>query len=175
MARLGAKQRKVLALTGGFARTVMKRSIKPAKKSKKARTVIVDGQPLLVPQYGKVLDAKTMNPVRKQLADEARRAMAVRMRSEGAGKPPHSRTGLLRDHIYFAVDGDSEKVIIAPLVFQSQPRGLVKVESVPELLERGGTVRLKDVLVKYQPRPYVAPVRDVAFAKMKSLVKSVKL
>lgn len=175
MDRLTKKQLRVLGQTGAFARTVMRRSIKPAKNSKRARTIVVDGQALFVPQYGLVLDAKTMKPVRTALADEARRVMAAKQRSEGAGQPPRSRTGLLKDHIYFAVDGDSEKVIIAPLVFKSQPRGLVKVESVPELLERGGWLRLKDVLVKYQPRPYVSPVRDVAVKKMRELVVKVKL
>src|SRR5688572_14814676 len=67
--RIGAKRAKVLNRVGGFARTVMKRSIRPPLKSKKSRTVIVGGKACIVPiGRGKVLDAETMNPVTTRMA-----------------------------------------------------------------------------------------------------------
>ncbi len=91
--RIGAKQRKVLALTGRYSQVAMKRQIRPPKSSKKARTVVVHGRLLLVPVHGKVVDAKTLKPVSAMLAREARLAMSAKLRSEGEGAAPTWQVG----------------------------------------------------------------------------------
>src|SRR4051812_41597691 len=139
MDRIGKKQAKVLGRTGAYARTVMKNSIRAPLKSKKARTVMVGDKACFIPiGRGKVLDAETGQPVTTRLAALAHIAMRSQQKESGAGLPPRrGALDLLRKHIYFSLDMATESVVIAPLVFHSQPP-LIGAASVPELLEYGG-------------------------------------
>lgn len=166
MRAVAQKQRRVLAKTGAYARVAMKRSIRRAPSRKKPRTWLVRGVPCLVPFKGKVTDARTSRPVPRHIADEARAVVAKRQRARGAGKPPRSRSGELKQHIYFGVDPKTESVVIGPMVFRKQPAGLVGAKSIPELLNKGGGQRLKGVLVKYAPHPFVEPILPIAEKKM---------
>jgi hypothetical protein len=169
------KSRRVLYSTGAFGRQVMKRSIRAPKSGRKSRTVVVEGQALIVPVFGKVLDAKSRQPVRKELADAARRAMAARLRSEGAGKPPRrGPSDLLRQGLHFSVDEASETVTIGAMMFANQAR-LVGAASVPDLLNKGGGEIIAGQLVKYEPRPFVEPALETTYRKMADLVEKVPL
>jgi len=175
MRRVDKKIQRVLAQTGAYARVAMQRQIRPAKRGKKARTILVGRQLLLVPIYGKVVDAKTKRPVSKPLADAARRAMGQRLRSEGAGRPPRrGPTDLLRKHIYFGVEPNSETVVIGPMKFHRQP-SLVGASSVPELLEKGGGEIVGGVLTKYEPHPFVQSTLPAAERKFRELIERVPL
>lgn len=172
------KVRRVLARTGGFGKTVIRRSIRPPKKSKKARSVVVDGRTFIAPaggNRGKVIDAATGRPATTVQAREARNALRQRLRKEGVGKPPRrGPTDLLRRFILFGVDPDTERVVIGALPFRKQPR-LSGVKTVPELLEKGGGEYIGNELVKYQPRQFVQPALDTTLAKMGDLIEQERL
>lgn len=173
--RLSKYKKAVLGGTGAFAKTAMKRQIRPKAKGKRARTVTVDGVACLVPIHGMVVDAKTQRPVAKQLAAKARLAMRAKTKAEDAGKPPRrGPTDLLRKHIYFGVEPDSETVVVGPMMFSSQPK-LSGVVSVPQLLEEGGREHTIAGLVKYSPRPFVAPTMPTAQKKFAELTESTPL
>lgn len=178
--RVSEKQRKVLNRVGGFARVTMKRSIRAPLRSKKARTVIVSGKACYVPiGRGKVLDAETGQPVTTRMAALAHLAMRDRLKSEGAGLPPRrGKLDLLRKHIYYSYDPESESVVIAPLVFAKQPP-LIGAASVPELLEFGGREVFQGKgnswIGTYSPRPFVRPVMPLALDKMAEEIDRIPL
>lgn len=165
------KQRAVLSKAGAYTRTAMRRSIKPAPKRKKPRTYLVRGVPCIVPFKGKVTDSRTGRPVPKVVADEARLVAAKQKNSAGAGKPPRSRAGELRQHIYFGLDPKTESVVIGPLKFGKQP-DLVNAASVPDLLNKGGGQRIAGKLVRYSPHPFAEPLLPLAERKLVELVKN---
>jgi len=180
MDRVDAKRLKVLNRVGGFARLTMKRSIRAPLKSKKARTVQVGDVLCYVPiGRGKVLDASTGKPVATRLAALAHLKMRDKVRSDGAGQPPRrGPLDLLRKHIYYSYDAASESVVIAPLVFLSQPP-LIGAASVPELLEFGGqeifSAKGHTWTGVYEPHPFVRPVLPKAEQKLAELIESVPL
>src|SRR5690606_37304806 len=119
MKRVDQKKLRVLSQVGAHSRQAMKRQIRPAKK--RDRIVDVGGRQCYVPQYGKVIDNKTKEPVSKAMADKARRIVFQRLKSEGIGKPPRrGPTDLLRKFIFFGVEKSSESVVIGPMAFKSQ-------------------------------------------------------
>lgn len=171
MGRISAKQRRVLAKAGGYARTAMKRQIRPPKRGKKARTVVVDGRPYFVPVAGMVIDVGTGRKATTEQAKLAREAIAGRLKGEGAGKPPRrGPSDLLRKHIYFGLEEHGETVVIGPMKFGSQPR-LVGASSVPELLEKGGGEYIGNKLVKYDPHPFAKPTLPLATKKFHELIE----
>lgn len=174
--RVDKKVLKVLAETGKEGRKVIRNSILPAKKSKKARTVTVDGRQYLVPFRGRIIDLATSKPATIEQARLARNAMRSRLTSEGEGKPPRSgKTGLLKKFILYGVNPETEAVVIGAMPFRSQPRFSGGIVSVPQLLEQGGGEYINNELVKYQPRPYVRPAHDKALKKMREAIKTIAL
>lgn len=173
MKRINRYQRRVLAKAGGYARTAMRRTIRPPKSGKKSRTVLVDRISVLVPVRGKVVDARTQRPVATALAQKARLAMAAKYKSEGAGQPPRrGPSDLLRKHIYFGLTPDNETVVIGPMLFSSQPQGLQGARTVPELLNKGGSVVNRGMVSQYAPHPYVEGPAELAKRKLAELVAS---
>ena len=73
------------------------------------------------------------------------------------GKPPRSRVGLLKKHIYFWWDKKGEYADIGPaaLIGTSGPK------DTPEVLESGGR--------GVKPRPYMGPALDEVKAKADTL------
>lgn len=93
------------------------------------------------------------------------------------GQPPKSRTGLLKDHIYFAYDPTNKSVVIGPARLENLDRG--QSRRTPGLLERGGYVtrlmqrRMKDGQLRrwqqrahYEPH-HMAPAFRDSFTKLK--------
>lgn len=197
MRRVGAKQRRILAKTGGYGRTSMKRLIKRPLKRKKPRTVRLR-DPLTgrednyyVPPEGPVLLVKRKKKHRERrefpapghMAYLARLEVSKRYQKSSRGQPPRrGPTDLLRKHIYFGLDLETESVVIGPMPFESQPP-MLRRKTVPELLNRGGYKvaspgngrigkhRIGRVLVRYVPHPFVEPVLPIARKKMRQLIK----
>jgi len=170
MDRVEKKRNRVLYQTGAYGLTVMKRSIRPPKSGKKARTVSVDGREYFVPVSGKVLDAKTKQPVSKQQADAARKAMLKRLHGEGAGKPPRrGPSDKLRRGMHFKVDEATETVVIGAMPFATKPR-LSGAVSIPELLTKGGGEYIHNQLVKFEPHPFVQPAMEITQKRMAELL-----
>jgi len=72
------------------------------------------------------------------------------------GDPPYSRTGLLKDHIYYAFDMSRRSVVIGPAKLSG-----FHGEDVPHKLEHGGTVRLpRGGTGILESRPYMRPAFD---------------
>lgn len=92
------------------------------------------------------------------------------------GKPPYSRTGALRQNIFFAFDDGSGQhtVIIGPSKLNKP------YEDAPAVLEYGGrTIRRKksgeERVAIYPPRPYMRPAFDAAMSRLDKLwAESVK-
>lgn len=64
----------------------------------------------------------------------AKSSIRKRKRSAEAGNAPSSRTGRLRDLIYFGYDAITQSVVIGPLLFRK------RTPTVPLLLEIGGEI-----------------------------------
>ena len=161
------KNRRVLARVGGLTRQISRRSIRKARKA-----TIAEFDPELKKLLRQGRDAKG----RFTLGADS--IAPFPLAPSKPGKPPKSRTGILRDLIFFAVDPSFQSVIIGPLVGKS--RG-----AVPETLEEGGTVtagtwvriyekgkrKIRLSLkhkrnVRLKARPYMAPAYDEALDRL---------
>jgi hypothetical protein len=112
MNALEAGQKKVLSQFGSYVRTRARSSIRPARVSN-AKEV----------RAGKAKGLK--RGVRK-----------IYLPSE-PGKPPRSRRGDLKQHIYFVYESDHGNVVIGPTQVRGQETG------TPARLEFGGEAQLK--------------------------------
>lgn len=77
----------------------------------------------------------------------ARRSIRKRKKVSEPGQPPSSRTGLLRNFIFFGYDKSKHSVVIGPEKLNrmsGSPDGQPIRGTIPEILERGGTVRLME-------------------------------
>jgi hypothetical protein len=167
MARVNKKRLRVLAKTGDYGRKTMRSQIRPiGKKHRKPAKVTVNGIPCLVPYRGMVLDARTNRPVRKAVADAARKqAVFGDAGHSKPGAPPKSISGELRKRIYFGID-DEESVVIGPALHKITKGNqlLGGLQSVPQLLNEGGRESLlfpggERKTITYEPRPFVDPIR----------------
>jgi hypothetical protein len=174
MKAIADKRRRVLTKTGAYGRGVQQNKLRPGSRSKKSRTIDVNGVRCHVPPRGKVLDARTQRPVSRELAMAARMALAARHRSEGAGQPPKSGPKkTLRKNIVFVVDDES--VVIGARPFPSQPT-LIGAASVPHLLDSGG-IEIIEALggsarAVFEPRPFISPSLDPTERKFRQLIES---
>jgi hypothetical protein len=79
------------------------------------------------------------------------------------GQPPYSRTGLLKEFIFFGYDGERRSVVIGPARLNGRSQG-----NAPSVLEYGGTTTVSRFgrrrTVRIAPRPYMGP----AFEKEQS-------
>ena len=90
----------------------------------------------------------------------ARSSIRKRKRTSEPGKPPTSRTGLLKKFLFFAYDSQRQSVAIGPAELTG-----AKSKGVPEILEHGGSTtivrRRKGKLVrkrvKIAARPFMVP------------------
>lgn len=175
MEAIDRKRAKVLARTGAFGMTVMRRSIRPPSNAKKNRSVTLGGRLVIVPVRGKVIDAKTKQPIRTEDAKQARLMLAAKLRGSGEGQPPRrGPKDLLRKFILFTVDPKSQSVVIGAAPFAKQP-SLLGATTVPELLNYGGGQNTGGVLVKYGARPFVEPALATTLRKMEQEIERVPL
>jgi hypothetical protein len=76
---------------------------------------------------------------------KARRSIRKRKKTSSAPSAPHSHTGLLRDHIYFAQE-QAAGVIIGPAALKtSDGPSIITTQGAPETLEEGGRVGVREV------------------------------
>lgn len=124
--KMEAKERKVLARTGGFARKVMRQGMKRRKKV---------SQP---------------------------------------GQYPSAHAGQLKQLIYFGYDGGG--LVVGPVLFKgrgAQPVG----KTVPELINEGGTVTVRETRrtykANYAARPFVALTAPAAAKALADNMESI--
>jgi hypothetical protein len=173
--RIDRKKLRVLGGTGAYAMGAMRKKIRAPRNTKKSQTINVRGRNYYVPVQGKVRDASTGRVVTEKEAVLAHDAMRQRRQSEGVGQPPRrGPSDLLRKHIFFGVEPESEAVTIGPEMFAKQPP-LIGATSVPHLLEKGGAQMIHGVIAKYGPRPYVEPTLPIAQQKMTELIEKIPL
>lgn len=89
----------------------------------------------------------------------ARSSMRRSKKSSLPGKPPRAHSGELKRLIYFNYDPQRDSVVIGPVGFKNS--------NVPEVLEYGGTARVKGrggekSRVRIQARPYMGPAEQKA-------------
>lgn len=114
MQAVGAAQASVMAKSGNYVRKAARRSIKDvaskvAKIQERAKA-------------GEIDEAK-----RKKL-------LATQNKPSDPDSPPKSRTGLLKDYIFFAYDSVTGAVFVGP----AKLRAKKDTQTVPALLEYGG-------------------------------------
>lgn len=74
------------------------------------------------------------------------------------GKPPYSHTGLIKDFLFYAWDGDSESVVVGPAALNGK-----KYQDALKVLEYGGTAqreygpKREARRVTYRARPFMGP------------------
>ena len=142
---LSKAKRKSMARQGALVRTIARRSIRPARRR----------------SLGDL-------PETEQAAFNARERIALAngnprpalpFASSLPGTPPRSRTGLLRDHILFSYDPNSDTVVVGPALLNSS-------DGAPETLEFGGT---NDRGVFVDARPYMRPAQAAAVQRYPSV------
>jgi len=108
--------------------------------------------------------------VRKAAMSSIKKAGKKR-RSSKPGHPPYSQTGLLRKFILFHVDEDAHNVIVGPKLLSQGKHNIDGGRTIPEILERGGSMRrivkykatkrkpatTRRVRVRIKARPYMMP------------------
>lgn len=75
----------------------------------------------------------------------AKSSIRSRKAASSPGSPPSSHTGILKRFIYFAYDANVQSVIIGPAATNQvffQGDGQPVTGTVPEILERGGSIRI---------------------------------
>jgi hypothetical protein len=82
-------------------------------------------------------------------------------RSAKPGDPPKSHVGLLRDRIFFALDQDTDSVVIGPELLNSARKNRGTEKTVPLLLETGGSATTaQGKPANYHKFPYMQPAFD---------------
>ena len=109
-----------------------------------------------------------------------RRGMRKKKTASPAGGYPSSRSGLLKDSIYFNYDKSTKTLVIGPLRFDRQPDWLpAGIDTVPQLINEGGTyTRSKGSfhqVFNYPARPFVNLTRPKTVDKLKELTASIPL
>ena len=86
----------------------------------------------------------------------SRRSIRKRKAVSQPGRPPTSRTGLLKRFIFFGYDTARQSVVMGPARLTGRNRG-----DAPPLLEYGGTTTLKRggkrKRATYRARPFMGP------------------
>lgn len=97
----------------------------------------------------------------------ARRSIRKRKRPSNPGDPPTSRTGLLKNFLFYSWDPSTQSVVVGP----EKLFGVSSVDA-PEALEFGGTSRdARGRRLKIEARPFMAPALDQAKSKLPELWK----
>lgn len=110
-----------------------------------------------------------------------KRGMRKRKKPSQPGNYPHAHQGGLRDGIFFNYDKTSRELVIGPLRHARQPAWLpAGIETVPQLINQGGTYTLTDdnkgpQTINYQARPFVKLTRPKTVAKLRELTESIPL
>lgn len=109
---------------------------------------------------------RALNRIGGYLRTTAKRSIRKRKGTSPPGKPPYSHTGLLRDHMYYSYDPTRDTVLIGPALLTSRsPDSEPIAGTVPQVLERGGRVRVRDKksrTITIRARPYMAPALETA-------------
>lgn len=92
---------------------------------------------------------KALNRIGGYLRLTARRSIRKRKGTSAPGRPPHSHVGLLRDNVFYSYDRAQDSVVVGPALLASRdqdgrPTGGM---TVPQVLEQGGAIRVREVLV----------------------------
>lgn len=95
----------------------------------------------------------------------ARGLIRKRKRPSKPGQAPSSRTGLLRDNIFFGYEPNEQTVVIGPAKLNA------KKGDVPEALESGGLVTIshgkhRGEHFRIEPRPYIGPAYEANEPKL---------
>lgn len=104
------------------------------------------------------------------------------------GSPPRYHTKLLRNLIFFDYDKRKNEVIVGPQKINTpsdRNRQILGASTVPELLEKGGTVIVSRINTKtkeryvqrldYRPRPFIQPAVPKARKALADKMEKLKL
>lgn len=168
LAAVGKAKKAQLSKGGGLIRTVARRSMRPAKQ--KSKGDLTDAERQAFDRAMKRFNAgKTTKKPKRPLVASA------------PGQPPRVRSGLLKQHLFFTYDQETDSVVVGPAL-------LNKSSGAPATLESGGStqgftfrpITLADgspgvvrtpATVKIAPRPYMQPAFEEKKADLQKLFR----
>jgi hypothetical protein len=113
---------------------------------------------------------------------DARTSIRKAKKTSQPGEPPKSKTGLLRDFLFFVMERASRSVLIGPAKINGKGEG----DSIPETLEKGGRVRRRRLKLRrgrkaerevynatYDPRPFMAPAFEKNLPKVPAIFQGI--
>lgn len=154
---VGKTEAKFLGYASNYTKKTAKNSIKTKRKTKKEMSRRAEERyQSAVLQWKAAGSPKGQKP-KRPITDQA----------SPPGSPPFSKTGLLKDHIYAALDTAKRASVIGP----ARLSGVTG--DVPSALEHGGEVfsyRFQD-MVRIRPRPYMQPALEASAPKFPEFFK----
>lgn len=84
------------------------------------------------------------------------------------GQPPKSRTGLLKNHIYFLYDKQADSVIIGPAALNGRRQ---QTRVATDVLEIGGSVTRDGQQFVYAKHPYMQPAFNQQLPKAAAMFR----
>lgn len=105
-------------------------------------------------------NAKKLSKAGAFIRQRAKTKLRRRKNAAAAGQPPsvHSRDRRANlKFILFGLNADWESVVIGPVGLQTKRLRDASAQTVPELMEFGGTARVKDKRVRYSAHPFMGP------------------
>ena len=97
-------------------------------------------------------------------------AVGRKVRPAPAGKPPRVRSRNARanlKYILFGLNTDWESVVIGPVGLADKKLRGSSAQTVPELMEHGGTARVNGQRARYDQHPFMGPTLNEAVANGK--------
>lgn len=105
-------------------------------------------------------NAKKLSKAGAFIRQRAKTKLRRRKKPSAAGQPPsvHSRDRRATlKNILFGLNADWESVVIGPVGLTEKRLSSASVQTVPELMEYGGTSRVKEKRVRYPTHPFMGP------------------
>jgi hypothetical protein len=89
---------------------------------------------------------RALNRIGAYLRLTAKRSMRRRKGSSAPGEPQHAHTGLLRDHVYYTFDHNTNSVVIGPALLRTPGADDARpiAGTIPQTLEEGGAIRVRE-------------------------------
>lgn len=154
---IGKKEAKFLRHAGNYTKKVAKNSIKTKRKKKKELTAEERQRYEEQLLAWKIAGSPKGQRPKPPITDEVSRP----------GRPPWSKTGLLKDHIYAVADMTTRSATVGPALLNGTSG------EAPAALEFGGTVfseRFK-AAINIRPRPFMFPALRASQGKFPEMLR----
>lgn len=146
--RMMEGERKALSKFGSFVRTRARSSIRRPRRMRPSE---------LPPKQFRIFEDMRERGLK----------MTLPFAPSKPGEPPRTPTGIYPDTILFAMDPQSESVVIGPVALARKGR------DVPHTLEAGGAARFRGKTILIEPRPHMAPALEKERSQLPTLFEGI--